>query len=752
MTAAVVQQDAVPHPALAVERRTPEVIRRDEAVEQVFRQLCISLWHGKEPPPLARCLCALVMELDSSIDVMRLLEAIPRRDQPLDIVDFLNTLANLGYVGQTVRVAADEIDRRLLPCLFLPRKGKFAQKAMVIDRYSVGDNDYAVVYDGGEGRSTITSSVRELGHMRGSALIFRPLRETGDPVALNSRKETGQHWFRALLERFEGTLWQIFALAMALNFVTLGTPLFIVLVYGQVIATHTLEPLPMLVVGVSLAIIVEALLRNARARSLAWLAARTDFIVGHGVFAQLIELPSAIIERASVAAQVARLKSFEAVRDFISGPIFVSAFEVPTVIFSLALIGYFGGSLVVMPMLTMIAYCFLFFAMRQRIARVMMQAAREGSVAQKFSVETLEKMEAIRSNGLTDAWMAKYHEISGQENTAQFRLYFWGAVAETASQVLTLGAAVATLTFGVEKVWTHTLSTGELVGCMILVWRVLTPFHSLCTMIPRYEQLRNSASQIDDLMDLAVEGHDRDGSTARLPSINGSVSFVGVSFRYDREPSLLFAGFNAEIRAGEVIAVSGANGSGKSTILKLVQGLYNPQLGSVRIDGVDLRQLAPRHLRRQVAYVPQAPHMLEGTIAQNLRLSDPTVSDEEIWRILEALDAADTIRHLPRGLHTHIGEDPTIGSNTTLPYQLALARAILQNSRLMLIDEIPNAVLNAGMDKILRTLLTEARGTRTVMFVSHRVDMMRYADRVIALRRGLPPIVAPLDQLMKDIA
>lgn len=747
----IVSQEVIARAATPLADRTPpEVARRDEAVEQLFAQLSASLWHGRAPSPLARCLCALVLELDSSVDVTRLIEAIPRRERPLDLVDFVNTLANLGYVGQRVKMSAGQLDMRILPALFISGDFDTGYSAICIDRYAFGGADYIVVFDGAEGRSHLARSIRELGHIRGEAVIFRPLRETGDPVALTSRKETGQHWFTALLRRFEGSLWQIFALALTLNFVTLGTPLFIVLVYNQVIASHTVEPLPMLAVGCALSIVVEALLRSARARSLAWLAARADFIVGQGVFAQLIELPSAVIERASVAAQVARIKSFEAVRDFISGPIFVSAFEVPTVIFSLALIAVFGGTLIIMPLVTMAAYALLFFVMHQRLSQEMIKAAREGSVAQKFSVETLEKMEAIRSNGLVDAWMHKFTEISGADGMAQFRLYMWGSIAEIASQVLTLAAAIATMTYGVEKVWARELSTGELVGCMILVWRVLTPFHGLCTMIPRYEQLRNSVGQIDELMDLPVESA-QDEVGARLPTIKGAVSFLGVSFRYNNESSLLVTSFSAEIRAGEIIAISGANGSGKSSLLKLVQGLYNPQLGAVRIDGVDLRQLAPRHLRRSLAYVPQTPHLLDGTIAQNLRLADPTATDEELWRVLDSLDAGAHVRHLPRGLHTTVTDDPSIATNTAFLFKLAFARVILLNSRLILIDEIPNAIMNQGMSQTMRTLIAEARGTRTVMFVSHRVDMMRLADRVIALRRSRPPAIAPLDQLMKDV-
>ncbi len=552
------------------------------------------------------------------------------------------------------------------------------------------------------------------------------------------------------MSRFHVSFLQVVLLSIMLNAVTLGTPIFVILVYDQVIATRTIEPLNMLALGAAVSIAAEAVLRSARARALAWLAARTDYIVGTSIFARMIRLPSEVIERASVAAQVARIKSFEAVRDFIGGPIFVSVLDAPTILLSALIIGLVGGKLAWLTLGCAVAYGALFLLLRNRIRIVMSRAAHDGSIAQKFVLETFEKLDAIRSCGLGASWLTKFQEMSGRENETQFKLYFWSGAAEVASHVLTIGTGVVILVVGTESVWAGELSTGAMVGCMILSWRVLAPFQSICTMVPRYEQIRKSIAQINELMDLRTE-RDRDLAATRLPGLRGGVGFTGVGFRYERSTNLLFFGLDLEIRPGEIIAVTGSNGSGKSTLLKLIQGLYEPQLGSVRIDGVDVRQLATADLRRQIAYVPQVPHLFGHTVAEDLRYVDPLATDEELWAVLRIVGAAAAIEAMRDGIHTEISEDKVFQANTELLHQIAMARAILQNSRLIIVDELPNATLNAGLADAMKRLICEIRGQRTMIFVTHRRDLMRQADRVIALRHGTIPTVGPLDRIMEDV-
>jgi ATP-binding cassette subfamily C protein LapB len=301
-----------------------------------------------------------------------------------------------------------------------------------------------------------------------------------------------------------------------LNVIALSTPLFIMLIYDRVIAAGAPEILPMLAIGACIAISFEWVLRRTRSQGLSWLAARMDNIVGSKIFAHLIGLPPSLIERASVAAQIARIKTFESVRDFFSGSVFLSMLELPFVVIAALAIYAVAGPLVLVPLAMIACYGLLFWAIHKKVKIAIRLAAKASSARQQFAIETFEKIQGVRGNGLSKTWQAKFRELSGREMLAHFRLNWLGMMAETLAHAITLIAAVATVGFGVHMIWAGMMSTGALVATMILVWRVLTPFYSLCTMIPRLEQLRNSIMQVNMLMDIDTEAMEA-VTAARLP-------------------------------------------------------------------------------------------------------------------------------------------------------------------------------------------------------------------------------------------
>jgi ATP-binding cassette, subfamily C, bacterial LapB len=660
-------------------------------------------------------------------------------------------MANLGYEAHPVRLRLADLERRLLPCLFVPDDaGRPAfERAVVILSASggLGAPQDLALYDGASRSVRALEAEAAEAHIRGRAYFFRRLRSERDATSKFIRASSGHSWFRAVLSRFRGLFAQIFAIGLMLSLVALAAPLFIMLVYDRVIASRSPGTLAVLVIGVALAIVVEWLLRSARSKCLAWLAARLDAIVNNAAFERLIGLPPAAIERASVAAQIARIKTFESVRDFFSGSVLLSFLELPFVTVALVALAAIAGPLALVPMAAIGLFLLVFCLVRHRVKIDMRLAAKAASARQRFAIETFEKLEAIRGNGLSAHWAAMYRELSGREGLTNFRLYYLGVLGETLGHAISLLAAVGTITCGVELVRGGTVSTGALVASMILVWRVLTPFYSLCSMIPRLEQLRNSVIQVNRLMDLDGE-EALSKATARLRQVKGQLSFQNAGFRYTAEQDPIVTDLSFEARPGELVVITGNNGTGKSTVLKLARGLYRPQQGMVRLDGFDLRQLDPLEIRRQIGYAPQRPDFFAGTLAENLRLVSPTAEDAAIWQALEQADAATDVAALPDGLQTRLGDGRDQAASASLLARLNLARCFLQDTRLMLLDELPNAVLAGRTSEALKTVLGRQRGQRTVIVVAHRADLLRLADKVVLLRRDQTPAVGPPDQIL----
>jgi ABC-type bacteriocin/lantibiotic exporter with double-glycine peptidase domain len=303
------------------------------------------------------------------------------------------------------------------------------------------------------------------------------------------------------------------------------------------------------------------------------------------------------------------------------------------------------------------------------------------------------------------------------------------------------------VSFGVHLIWTGQMTTGALVASMILVWRVLTPFYSMCTMIPRLDQIRNSIVQVNKLMDLDTEAMEA-RSAARLPRVAGRITFSRATLRYGEGTDAVLQNLSFDARPGDIVAVTGANGSGKSSLLKLVKGLYRAESGAVLVDGFDIRQLDAADLRRQIAYVPQQPDFFHGTVLENLRLANPLIGEDAAANALLLADAWDEVQAMPQGLNTIIGRHGEEAMPVGLAVRLSLARAYLHAAPIMLIDELPNAIMSGRAGRNLKDYIARIKGKRTTILATYRTDYMALADTIVMLRRGEAALVGTRDEIL----
>ncbi len=687
------------------------------------------------------CLCALILNIEPNCKTQRILEALPDHDRQLDEVDVLNTMAHLGYACCKSDADLEDIDGRLLPGLFLPGEGV---PCIVLGRNPEGKIQF---YDP---ISKLISNIPPSFDREGRVWFFQPYEEIKAATSRFVRKGSGYSWFRAMLGRFRGTFVQVMVTGILLNCIALSTPLFIMMVYDRVIASGTINTLPMLFIGALLMIAFEWKLRNIRSTGLSWLAGRLDNIVSNRIFSHLIGLSPQLIEGASVAAQIARIKTFEAVRDFFSGSVFLSLLEAPMVVLAVITIWLIAGPLVLVPLSMVFFYVVLFYFIRKNIKLSIRLAAKTSSARQKFTIEAFEKLDSIRQHGLRQKWQDKFRLLSGREMMAHFHLGWQSMVSETLAHTLTLIAAVATVGFGVHLIWAGAISSGALVATMILVWRVLTPFYSLCTMVPRLEQLRNSILQVNNLMDIETEAEEAK-SFARLPVLKGEIGFFNVRFRPSDDADDLFSNLSFEIKAGELAIITGDNGTGKAAVLHLIKALYWPSDGVVRIDGFDIRQLDAPYLRQQIAYVPRRPSFFEGSVLENMRYSNPLANEDNVRKALEQADALYDVENLPEGIHTVIGSHGLTNLTSSLATRLSLARAYLHPSSILLIDELPNTLLSGTAGKKLKEYLARAKGKRTVIMCTYREDYMKMASSIVWLRGFFDPVAGSRDEVLSRL-
>lgn len=686
----------------------------------------------KASSDLAACLLPLLRSLGWRGDPRHIAEALPHFADMLDLTGLRNVMAHLGYSSRPERLSLGEIDPRLAPCLFLPDNGA----ALVVLEVNGPE---IVVFNGELGDNVAVTDPA----IRGIAFFFNTMEPEDGP------QQNRIGWFRLLMDRFRPLFWQAFIVTFLLNLLSLGTPLFTMAIYDKVIATGSLPMLYYLLGGVAIALVADALLRSVRSRVLAFIGARLDNIVGNAIFERILSLPPGFTERATIGAQVARIKDFESVREFFTGPLAVVFMELPFTIFYFFVIGMLGGWVAVIPILTLLAFVGLGMVMLPIVRRSVAVAARSGSRRQEFVVETISKMRALKLSGADRIWLDRYRDLSAKAAMNSFKTGHISNLVSTLSHMLIVTSGLSTIALGVSLVLNNSMSIGGLIASMMLVWRVLSPIQTGFMTITKLEQVRSSIRQIDNLMGLRPERDPR-AMIAPIKSIKGRVVFSRVSLRYSNDADPALIGVSFEAKPGEVIAVVGRNGSGKSTILKLIAGLYSPQAGSVRIDNMDIRQLDPIELRHAIAYVPQVCNLFHGTIAQNLRLAHPTATDEDLRWACEMADVQREIDALPEGLGTRVGDGRSDQLPASLTQKLSLVRAYLKRAPITLFDEPVNGLDFEG-DKAFMAAIERMRGQSTIFIVTHRPSHLRMADKILVLDGGYLRLAGPAEEVRPRI-
>jgi ATP-binding cassette subfamily C protein/ATP-binding cassette subfamily C protein LapB len=665
---------------------------------------------GLEETDLTRCFVVLLglLRWDGGPD--GLLAALPHAEPHPDLTEIRNALARLGHPTRPVRLRRGKLDARRLPALLL-RPGL---PAAVLYRNTAGE---VILFDGGTGHA--------------GACVPRRLSGTLYLPTAPEPPRPRESWVGAVARRFAPAAPLLLGLSALVTVLGLAVPVFTMLVFDLVVTGRQPDVLPMLVLGVVLAVVGEVAFRALRQRTLARIGERLDRLVPDGVFGQLMALPAALVERAGTAAQVSRLRDFAAIREMLTGAFALALLDLPFTLLVLALLVALGGWVALVPVLAALAFSALFLATRGAVQRAITAASQAGQAREVLAIELLEAHRTLRLAGAAERWAEGCAAAAAAAALASGHAAALSARVTAAAQAIVALSGLGAMVLGVGGVLAGAMTPGALIAGMMLIWRVLAPMQGAFLMLSRWEQTRASIRQVDGLMALETE---RPAASRGLmaPPARGDVVFHRVSLRYLAQAEPVLAGASFAIRHGEVVAVTGGDGAGKSSLLKLVAGLYRPQGGVVRLGGHDIRAYDPAVLRRAVAYVPQAPQMLYGTIARNLRLAAPDATEAALRRACAEAHVLAAIEALPDGFATRVGDNATHRLPRSLLVRLCLARALLRDAPVLLLDE-PVAGLDEATATAFAAVVGARRGRATILMATHRPSHMRLADRALRI-------------------
>lgn len=667
--------------------------------------------------PYVGCLLELLRMLGQRDPERDVVESLPHHATRLDIADIRNVLANMGYETKAISVSGGELDARLLPALFVTESGE----VWTLRRLNEQGVEF---YDG-------SRHVDRQGPLPTTGTLF----VIGDlsPSDGVTRAPEGP-WFSELRRRFDGLLLHLAAMTFWLNLTTIAVPLYIMAVYDQVIGVGAVASMPYLLGGIAVALLFELGYRLLRARGLGLLAGRIDYLISTATFQRLLGLPPVMVERAGLSAQIAKLQQFDSLREFFAGPAIPAFLELPFVPVLFLILIALSGWIALIPAIAAVVYLIVGAIGLGYLRRGVGRAGQARSQRENFLMESFSGLREIKALSLESVWLQRYALYASEQAHANRNVAFNQVILSTVTNTVSSLCAIATVGFGCLAVMAGEMSIGALIATMTIMGRVQGPLQGLFLTWFQLESIGIAIREINQMMRLPVE---RRGKKSMLlaKQVEGSVKFRRVSFRYgpDCDPSL--TGVSFDIPAKSFVAVVGANGSGKSTILKLINAMYPIAAGAVYIDGIDTRQFDAGDLRRLIAYVPQHPSLFFGTIAQNLRMKDPLATDDDLRVACFKTGILRAIELLPEGFNTQVGDQASMRLPGSLINGICIARALVSSAAIVLLDE-PGSGLDNDADEALMLQLQSMKGHVTMVMSSHRPSHIRLADQVIVIDGG----------------
>lgn len=689
--------------------------------------------HYDEASDFSRCLSPLLHAIGWQGNARQLMVAMPHMQRCLDISGLCATMANLGLAPSDFTGSLSGLDQRLMPCVFVPDD---APAKVILER--LPDGRLRCFDSAGAAEATLPADSGE-----GRVYVFKQQEQ----ATAQTRNET--NFFGNLLRRFRRHIVLAFVLTVLNTVFALAPPLFVRSIYDRILPTGDVRMSTYMLFGVLIVLAMDFHVRNLRSKVIAHTGGRADYIVGSSVFSRVINLPASATGNASVRRQVGRMRNFESMRDFFLGPLAVIAFDMPANLLMVAAIGVINPWALLAVAASALAFFLLALATRGISERAVARSSQASSVRAEFLDESLTQMNTIRSSGSRSIWVERFRDLSGKAVMANYLDRQVHARISGAAQVLGNLSGFAVLVVSALSSIQGGISSGTMMATMMLVWRLISPMQNLFLAATSMVKIRSSMNQVQNLMRLPTEGDGGVQQTIR-PASQGAVGFSRVSFRYlsDADPSLL--GMSFSVAPGMVVVIAGPNGSGKSTVLKLLTRAFVPQAGTIRLDGVDIRQLTVADLRARVSYMPQVCDIFYGTITQNLRLAHPAATEAEVRWAAEMAGLMPEIESMPRGFATRISNSQSEQLPNGFRQRLALARAVLKPAPVVLLDE-PGTGMDEAGEQALQRCIEWLRGRSTLLMVSHRPAHMRLADFTIYLERGSVAAMGPFDSIKERL-
>ncbi|WP_049629108.1 type I secretion system permease/ATPase [Cellvibrio sp. pealriver] len=560
-------------------------------------------------------------------------------------------------------------------------------------------------------------------------------------------KNRDAHWFWGVIAEHKYLYRDVLLTALLINFFALVSPLFVMNVYDRVVPNHATDTLWVLAIGMLIAISADFVLRMMRAWFVDLAASRVDVTLSASIMERVLGMK--LSERpASVGSFTAGLQSFEAIRSFISSATILALVDLPFVLLFLIVVLLISWPLV-FPVLVGVALVMIYTAAVQHKMHLLSENSMQASAQRNATlVESLHALETVKILGAEGRMQSIWEKTTLLVSRVGVKMRLLSGSVGTSTLWIQQAVSVVIIIVGVYQIIEGNLSQGGLIAAYMLASRVMAPVGQTAGLLMQYHNAATALTALEQIMEKPVE-RPLDKQWISRPHLQGGIEFKKVAFKYPQDEREVLRDVSFKLNPGERVAILGRNGSGKTTIEKLIAGLYESTSGTVLLDGIDIRQLDPAELRRNMGYVSQDVNLFFGSLRDNIAFGSPHATDEMILEAVRLSGLTDFVNQHPMGLAMPVGEQGQLLSGGQRQ-SVSIARALLNDPSILLLDEPTGSMDHTSEEEFKRNLMRFA-AHKTLLVITHRTSLLELVNRIIVIDAGKIVADGPKDQVVEAL-
>jgi subfamily B ATP-binding cassette protein HlyB/CyaB len=683
--------------------------------------------HDKFPHTVIQCLTAIAQHHGLQVNPERLIDDYALAAQEPGAALLLRIASDLGLKAKASKLSWEKLlgQGGVFPIMARLNNGN---AVIVVGARAEGDGKVALLDPLEEGAGVILLDRAQFSsRWDGDVVLIKRQHALTDP-----NQPFGLRWFIPEILKQKAAFRDIFIAAIAIQLLGLASPIFFQLVIDKVLAHQSVTTLWVLTIGMVIALSFDA--GFGFLRQMLTLAAtnKIDMRLTRRTFGHLLSLPIDYFETTTAGVITRHMQQLEKIRGFLTGRLFFTGLDMISLVVFLPILFAYSLKLAMIVLVFTLLIGAIVMAMVPVFQRRLNALYAAEGQRQSMLVETVHGMRTVKALAIEPTQRRIWDQRSAEAISMHFRVGQISITGNAITDFLGKLLPVTLIAIGAQEVFDQTLTVGSLIAFQMLSGRVVQPLIAVVGLVNDYQETALSVRMLGEVMNRAPEG--RAGAGGLRPLLKGQIRFDEVSFRYPGASALALDRASFTIEAGTVVGIVGRSGSGKTTLTKLIQGLYGLQEGIIRFDGVDAREIELSHLRRQIGVVLQENFLFRGTVRENLIVTKPDASFEEIIEAATAAGADEFIERLPQGYDTPLEENAANLSGGQ-KQRLSIARCLLAKPRVLILDEAASALDPESEAIFIRNLSRIAVG-RTVVMISHRLSTLVNANTILVMQQG----------------